>query len=344
LTSSFSWGGQVYETKTRRLNAFAEDFGLPGAKKDIDAAALTEAFEGIVDLTSGGFFLQEMIGWNDQLFVTAGVRWDGFSTFGEDFGLAAYPKVSAAYLISDNDFWPTWWDELKLRGAVGWSGRAPGTFDATRTWDAISGDDGQLGVTPSNPGDPNLGPEKTREFELGAEGTMFGGRASFEYSYYNQKTFDALVGVQQVPSQGFVSQQLQNIGTITSTGRSASDTPTTPAWRRTSAARSCPFAERRPSRSERDSRHREYSVPCSRTPTPSGSAPSTGATFRWIEPSSTAIRTPADTWAPTSRCGSSRVRQRSGRLRIPGPQLPGVELRAQHASHHRPPAQHRRVG
>ncbi len=221
VVSSFSWGGQVYEQQTRRLNAFGEDFGLPGAKKDIDAAALTSAAEGIVDLTSGGFFFQEMVGIWDQLFLTAGIRWDGFSTFGEDFGLAAYPKFSASYLISDNGFWPVWWDELKLRSAVGWSGRAPGTFDATRTWDAIAGDDGNSGVTPSNPGDPGLGPEKTREFEIGAEGTMFGGRASFEYTYYAQKTFDALVGVQQVPSQGFVSQQLRNVGTIRNRGHEA---------------------------------------------------------------------------------------------------------------------------
>ncbi len=221
ITSNFSWGGQVYEQQTRRLNAFGDDFGLPGAKKDIDAAAITSAAEGIVDLTSGGFFFQEMVGIWDQLFLTAGIRWDGFSTFGEDFGLAAYPKFSASYLISDNDFWPTWWDEMKLRSAVGWSGRAPGTFDATRTWDAIAGDDGNSGVTPSNPGDPGLGPEKTREFEIGAEGTMFEGRASFEYTYYAQKTFDALVGVQQVPSQGFVSQQLRNVGTIRNRGHEA---------------------------------------------------------------------------------------------------------------------------
>lgn len=221
ITSSFSWGGQLYERQTRRLNAFGDDFGLPGAKKDIDAAAITSASESIVDLTSGGFFLQEMIGINDQLFITGGVRWDGFSTFGEDFGLAAYPKVSLSYLISDNEFWPEWWDELKLRAAAGWSGRAPGTFDATRTWDAVSGDDGQLGVSPSNPGDPELGPEKTREFEIGAEGALFGGRVSLEYSYYNQTTFDALVGVQQVPSQGFVSLQLRNIGTIRNRGHEA---------------------------------------------------------------------------------------------------------------------------
>lgn len=218
IQSSFSWGGQLYERQTRRLNAFGENFGLPGARKDIDAAANTEASETIIDLTSGGFFLQEMVGLSDKLFITGGVRWDGFSTFGEDFGIASYPKISLAYMISDNDFWPLWFNDLKLRAALGYSGRAPGTFDATRTWDAISGDEGQAGVTPSNPGDRSLGPEKTREMEVGAEGTMFDGRVSFEYSYYDQKTTDALVAVQQVPTQGFVSSQLQNIGTIRNKG------------------------------------------------------------------------------------------------------------------------------
>jgi hypothetical protein len=222
LSSSFSWGGQIYDRQTRRLNAFGTDFGLPGARKDIDAAALTTASESIIDLTSGGFFLQEMLGISDKLFITGGVRWDGFSTFGEDFGIAAYPKLSVSYMLSENDFWPLWFDQLKLRGAAGWSGRAPGTFDATRTWDAVAGDDGEAGVTPSNPGDRTLGPEKTREFELGAEGTVFNGRVSFEYNYYNQKTFDALVAVQQVPSLGFVSSQLLNVGTITNVGHEVS--------------------------------------------------------------------------------------------------------------------------
>ena len=218
FVSSFSWGGQLYERQTRRLNAFGENFGLPGKRKDIDAAANTSAAETIIDLTSGGFFLQEMLALSDKLFVTAGVRWDGFSTFGEDFGIASYPKVNFAYMLSDNSFWPLWFNDLKLRAAVGYSGRAPGTFDATRTWDAISGDEGEPGVTPSNPGDRALGPEKTREIEVGAEGTMFDGRLSFEYSYYKQRTTDALVAVQQVPTQGFVFSQLQNIGTISNKG------------------------------------------------------------------------------------------------------------------------------
>lgn len=220
LSSSFSWGGQLYDEKRRRINGFGEDFGGPG-DKDLDAAARTESFETRIDVLSGGFFLQEMLGWKDRLFLTGGIRWDGFSTFGDDFGLAMYPKLSASYLISDHDFWPLWWDAMKLRGAIGYSGRAPGVFDSERTWDAVSGDEGVPAVTPANIGDPGLGPEKTRELELGAEGSLFDGRVSFEYTYYNQRTYDALVNVQQIPSLGFVSTQQQNVGILSNYGHEA---------------------------------------------------------------------------------------------------------------------------
>ena len=217
FSSSFSFGGQMFERKTRELFTFGEDFAGPG-DKDIDAGAITRSSETRRDVTSGGFFFQEMLGWQDRFFVTAGIRWDGFSTFGDDFGLASYPKLSASYLVSEHLWWPRLFDSFKIRAAVGYSGKAPGIFDAERLWDAIAGDDAQPGVTPDNIGDPDLGPERTREFEVGAEASLFDGRMTLEYTYYDQKTTDALVGVEQVPSLGFIGRQLTNVGVIKNTG------------------------------------------------------------------------------------------------------------------------------
>ena len=184
----------------------------------VDSAARTEAYETRRSITNGGFFVQEMVGWKDKLFLTGGLRVDGHSAFGSDFGWAPYPKVGLAYTISDESFWPERFGEMKLRTAFGESGKAPGVFDAVRTWDAISGDDGQPGVTPSNLGNPDLGPERTSEFEIGAEGSVFGGRVTYEYTYYDQETTDALIRVQQLPSSGFTSTQLENVGHIDNKG------------------------------------------------------------------------------------------------------------------------------
>jgi TonB-dependent starch-binding outer membrane protein SusC len=215
--SSFSWGGQLFNDFSSGINGFGNDFAGPGDKV-LESGAVTQAFEYNSTVTSGGFFLQEMVGFSDKLFLTVGLRMDGHSAFGSDFGLEAYPKASLSYVISDEGFFPENFGTLKLRSAIGESGKAPGLFDAARTWNSVAGDNGKPAVTPDNLGNPDLGPERTLEWEFGVEGSTFSDRVTFEYTYYNQTTSDALVGVTQLPSGGFVGSQLENVGKVKNQG------------------------------------------------------------------------------------------------------------------------------
>ena len=217
LASSFSWGGQLYNDFSSGVNGFGDDFAGPG-DKILESGAVTEAFEYNSTVTSGGFFLQEQIGIGDRLFLTAGLRVDGHSAFGSDFGLEPYPKASLSYVMSDEGFFPESFGTMKLRAAIGESGKAPGLFDAARTWASVAGDNGQPAVTPDNLGNPDLGPERTLEWEFGLEGNAWDGRVSYEYTYYDQTTSDALVGVTQLPSGGFVGNQLENVGEVHNSG------------------------------------------------------------------------------------------------------------------------------
>ena len=130
--SSFSWGGQLYNDFSSGINGFGEGFAGPGDKV-LESGAVTEAYEYNSTVTSGGFFLQQQFGFGDKLFLTAGLRVDGHSAFGSDFGLEPYPKASVAYVVSDEGFFPEDFGMLKLRAAIGESGKAPGLFDAART-------------------------------------------------------------------------------------------------------------------------------------------------------------------------------------------------------------------
>ena len=160
-----------------------------------------------------------MVGLNDKLFLTAGMRWDGFSTFGEGFGLAAYPKVQAAYTISDEDFFPFDFAEtFKLRAAWGESGKAPGAFAAKRIYEAVSADEQVPAVIIANLGNPDLGPEVSSEFEYGVDASFLNGRVSVEFTAYDQTTRDALIGVQEAPSGGTEEATLRNLGEVRNWG------------------------------------------------------------------------------------------------------------------------------
>ncbi|MEZ4415966.1 MAG: TonB-dependent receptor, partial [Gemmatimonadota bacterium] len=144
-------------------------------------------------------------------------RVDGNSAFGQDLGLQAYPKVSASWVVSDEDFWNDSYGQLKLRAAWGQSGRAPGAFDAVRTYDPV-GWGGDPAFFTRNVGNSELGPERTAELEFGFDASFWDNRLSIEYTHYNQHTTDALFNVRQVPSLGFLGSQLENVGELKNRG------------------------------------------------------------------------------------------------------------------------------
>lgn len=218
VTSQLAAGFQGNFANTRRVISIGVDFPAPGVST-VGAAANTTGDERRVEEVNAGVFVQETVGLWDKLFLTAGVRVDGNSAFGNEFHYQAYPKASAAYNISEEAFWPAELiPTMKLRVAYGASGLAPSQFAADRTYEAISAQAGQPAVTPFNIGNPNLGPEKSEELEVGFDAGMFENRLGVELTAYAQRTVDALLRVPHPPSEGFLQEQLTNVGEIRNRG------------------------------------------------------------------------------------------------------------------------------
>ncbi|HSG09399.1 MAG TPA: TonB-dependent receptor, partial [Longimicrobiales bacterium] len=219
LHSTFSWGGQLFRDQHRWTEVYTESFAGPGVPTLESGSIWDPPSDYPFAETNAGIFLQEVVGWKDLLFLTGGLRIDGNSAFGDNFGLQAYPKASLAYVISDHDFWPTsWFETMKLRGAFGYSGKAPGAFDKLRTWSPISADEGTPGFTPNDVGNSDVGPERTREIEVGFDASWLQGRAGLEATYYTTRTTDALVGGLLPPSMGFLASRTENVGELMSEG------------------------------------------------------------------------------------------------------------------------------
>ena len=216
--SNSSFGGQIFQDALFSKNTQADDFAGPGEPTITSAARRTVGTDTRRKVVNAGLFAQQQLSWRDRAFLTLGLRVDGNSAFGEDFGLQAYPKVGLAYVLSDHEFWPKQIETFKVRGAIGESGKAPGAFDAVRTWLPIAGDEAKPGFTPQQLGNPTLGPERTRELELGFEASALAGRFGVDLTYFNTVTSDALIQVRYPPSQGFLNRQLENVGEVQNRG------------------------------------------------------------------------------------------------------------------------------
>ena len=219
LATTSSWGGQLFDDRENSMGITGRDFSGPGDVTLGSAATVVLPAVTRTRVVNAGVFVQEQLGWSDRLFLIGGLRIDGNSAFGKSFGLQPYPKLSAAWVVSEESWWkPEIVPTLKLRAAFGESGKAPGAFDAVRTWDPVGADEGKPGFTPFQIGNPKLGPERTRELELGFDLGAFDDRVSLEATAYRARTIDALIGVNYPPSLGFTRAQLENIGTLENKG------------------------------------------------------------------------------------------------------------------------------
>ena len=219
LSSATSVGGQFYRTELNTSQLGGLGFPGQGVETVSATAQPTAASQTQILNTTIGAYLQERFGWHDRLFLTAAVRVDNNSAFGDDFKWVTYPKLSAAWVVNEEPFWRnnTVVDALKLRVAYGESGRQPATFAALRTFTPVQGPGGTNAVTPGSIGNSDLRPERGKEIELGFEAGLFR-RLSLDFTYFDKRTTDEIVSRGVPPSSGFSGSQLANLGRVDNKG------------------------------------------------------------------------------------------------------------------------------
>jgi TonB-linked SusC/RagA family outer membrane protein len=220
----FTTSGGMNHTyqSVEQLNLSATDL-TPGTR--LVRGAVPGASEGLIELVTLGFFAQEQIAWNDRFFLTGAVRVDGSSTFGVDERWQAYPKVSGSWVLSQEPFWQNgavgdWLSELRLRAALGFAGNQPPLGEAyarlPRFTQTTNID--RLGLVPlATPANPDLKPERQREWEAGVDASFLDERVGVTFTYYDQRTEDLLLARPFTPSAGYASI-LDNVGVMSNKG------------------------------------------------------------------------------------------------------------------------------
>jgi TonB-linked SusC/RagA family outer membrane protein len=225
IQSTTSFGSQIVADKFEQINATGIGIGAV----DVTLVGLlqrTTGGEAYSENNSVGYYVQQQVGLNDRLFLTGAVRADDHSSFGTDFDIVVYPKVSLSYVASEEPVLRSFLDAarvstLKLRGAWGQAGRAPTAFSATQTYtvDRVTlGNTTGSAIRTSIYGNPNLEAERGSEIELGFDAGLFSERLGVDFTYYNKTTTDMLQAVSIAPSTGFIGTRLANLGEVTNKG------------------------------------------------------------------------------------------------------------------------------
>jgi hypothetical protein len=153
------------------------------------------------------------------MFLTGGLRADNNSSFGANFKRVYYPKVSASWVISEEPFFRVpFVNTMKLRSAYGQTGQAPLPYSAVPYFTATTGPNGSAAVAPASRGNPDLGPERGYETEVGFDAGFLNDRAGIEFTHFTGGTRNAILDRPVAPSTGYPGTQLVNAGKIAKHG------------------------------------------------------------------------------------------------------------------------------
>lgn len=169
---------------------------------------------------------------NDRYLITALLRRDGSSVFGEQDRYGVYPAVSAGWRVTEEDFMKplSWISELKIRGGWGTMGNERpvtsinrfntiGGSPSTTAYD-ISGSNTTTssGIAYTGIGNPFTKWENTETINVGVDATLFHNKLDLIFDWYTRNTTDLLFN-QDLPSTlGTAAAPFINIGSMKNTG------------------------------------------------------------------------------------------------------------------------------
>ncbi|NJL74984.1 MAG: SusC/RagA family TonB-linked outer membrane protein [Saprospiraceae bacterium] len=221
FTSTTTAGYQIQNSNSQFTSQAGRD--LAPLYNDSAAANLFSApRQSIAERNIWGYFLQQTVGYKDQVFVTLAGRIDGSSVFSTDNQNIFYPKASASWVLTDyfkDSGVSSFLSSAKLRASYGQAGNLTGIGAYDRYNNYLTAQlSGLTAVQPSTVlANPNVKPELMTEFEFGADLAFADNRVGLNITVYNQDIEDLLLTRPLPPTAGGNSI-ITNEGSMTNKG------------------------------------------------------------------------------------------------------------------------------
>lgn len=220
-------GGFTYQDETLRTSGISVSGFANNNTENYNlgvAETVNPPSSGISKWAMASWLARANYSYADKYLLTASIRADGSSRFGENNKWAAFPSGAVAWKASNEPFLKEVEaiDELKLRASVGVTGNT--ALSPYQSRDRISpvrtiyGNSTEvIGYVPSGIANPDLKWETTTQMDVGIDLALLNNRFKITADYYIKNTTDLLASVPLPPSVGF-GAMLQNIGEIRNQG------------------------------------------------------------------------------------------------------------------------------
>lgn len=215
VSAMVGWEAEQEKYKMTRVGKI--DFSYLGATESIFGTNFDDGYsysreEGLLSVLSSLNY-----DYNARYYITGTFRRDGSSRLAPDTRWGDFWSVSGSWRLSNEKFLKyDWLNDAKIRGSYGTSGTLPSNyFGYMSVYDYTKyGDEGAS--YPSNLANSDLSWEKNKNWNIGADLSLFD-RYTLSAEYFHKKTTDLLLDA-TVPSTTGFSSSLMNIGAMLNRG------------------------------------------------------------------------------------------------------------------------------
>ncbi|UQB67244.1 SusC/RagA family TonB-linked outer membrane protein [Epilithonimonas zeae] len=207
--------------RNRNENVYASTEGglvVPGLYALSNSQGVVKpAAETLQRSVTSGAYATASIGYKDTYYIDGTYRVDQASTLPKDNRTYGYGSVAGSVILSNliNQDWLSFW---KIRGNYAVVGGSTDPYNLVNTYTSLGNYNGVVMFDTSNIlKNPNLKPERSKEFEVGTELQFFKRRLGIDFAYYNNRTTDQIINL-PISNATTFNQMVFNAGRIDNKG------------------------------------------------------------------------------------------------------------------------------
>lgn len=208
-----------------------EDPDFVSLNTDLNTGAGINSTQGLTRTLSSVFGRVDYT-FKDKVLFNATFRRDGSSAFGSENRYATFPAFGVGYRLSEESFMKgiSWITDLKVRGGWGQLGNEKpanqrdqystfrsnaglSNYDITRSQNSLA-----VGYAQYNASTQIAKWETSESTNIGFDATLFGGKTTIDFNWFNTDTKDLLVQARRSPFSSILAMPSENLGKMRNTG------------------------------------------------------------------------------------------------------------------------------